>query len=310
MRWLTHLRTEDVSRARALFTHQRRYADLAPVQYADALAWLRRSGLLGPDGRPVLEECLRTLEPLILGWQKAAAAGGVDADALCDEAWTAARGLGLEWHPLAGLHLAGHGEADPEKRRRTGLAGELAILALLRAAGCQVRHVAAVSDRFGYDIEVSVPGGLSVHLEVKATVGADRLVVHLTRHEYETMRADPEWSMVAVLVDAGGEAAAVATVRRAWLASAVPEDQNERGRWESVRLAVPPVALLEGIRAGADERPLLDRSGCQRATLRYRHPLDCGLTGMGTSVAVWDTAAEQWGGLPSERAGARAKLWA
>lgn len=51
-RWLEQLQVAEISRARALFTHHPDYADLTPVQYADGLAWLLRSGLVSADGRP------------------------------------------------------------------------------------------------------------------------------------------------------------------------------------------------------------------------------------------------------------------
>ncbi|CAM5592753.1 hypothetical protein SBADM41S_02787 [Streptomyces badius] len=51
-RWLIYLRIADVSRVRTLFTHHPRYADLTPVQYAEGLAWLRRTDLVSGAGRP------------------------------------------------------------------------------------------------------------------------------------------------------------------------------------------------------------------------------------------------------------------
>ncbi|MFJ7197412.1 MULTISPECIES: protein NO VEIN domain-containing protein [unclassified Streptomyces] len=136
--------------------------------------------------------------------------------------------------------------AAEEARRAIGTTGEKELLRLLRRSGVpQVRHVAAESDAYGYDIAAGCSTGRA-HLEVKSTTDPTRLVVHLTRHEYEVMATDEEWHMVAVLVSRDGEAVNVATVSRAWLHSAVPMDQDEAGRWESVRLEVPAHAIAPG----------------------------------------------------------------
>ncbi|WP_443074998.1 protein NO VEIN domain-containing protein [Streptomyces sp. NBC_01435] len=136
--------------------------------------------------------------------------------------------------------------ATEEARRAVGAAGEKELLRLLRRSCVpQVRHVAAESDAYGYDIAAGYSTE-RVHLEVKSTTDPTRLVVHLTRHEYEVMATDADWHMVAVLVGKDGSAVSVATVGRAWLHSAVPADQDEAGRWESVRLEVPAHAITPG----------------------------------------------------------------
>lgn len=86
-----------------------------------------------------------------------------------------------------------------------------------------------------------------MHLEVKSTTDPTRLTVHLTRHEYEVMRTDMQWSMIAVLVGAERDALSVATVCREWLSSVVPSDQSVNARWEPARLVVPPAVLMPGI---------------------------------------------------------------
>ncbi|MFF2894992.1 protein NO VEIN domain-containing protein [Streptomyces sp. NPDC057966] len=138
-------------------------------------------------------------------------------------------------------------QAADEARRAVGAVGEQAILRLLRTGGVpQVRHVAAESDAYGYDIAAG-PSSERAHLEVKSTTNPTRLVIHLTRHEYEVMASDAAWHMVAVLVGRDGDAVNVATVSRAWLHTAVPADQDEAGRWESVRLEVPAHAISPGL---------------------------------------------------------------
>ncbi|MFB7848154.1 protein NO VEIN domain-containing protein [Streptomyces sp. NPDC002466] len=137
--------------------------------------------------------------------------------------------------------------AAEEARRAVGESGEQALLQLLIRRGVpQVRHVAAESDAYGYDIAAGASTERA-HLEVKSTTNPTRLVIHLTRHEYEVMATDPIWHLVAVLVGRNGGAVNVATVSRAWLHSAVPADRDKAGRWESVRLEVPAHAITQGL---------------------------------------------------------------
>lgn len=228
LRWLAHLPVADVPRVRALFTHHPRYADLTPVQYSQGLDWLRRMGLVTEAGRPVLDVSESELQDAAV------------ASALPSVLWS---------------------RAADEARAEIGAAGERALLdLLLRGGATAVRHVAAISDAYGYDIEALLTATEVMHLEVKSTTDPTRLLVHLTRHEYEVMRTDTEWMMAAVLVGADGSALSVATVCRLWLLSAVPEDRSEDGRWQSARLAVPPQALTPGLRAGPGRRLLPDGS--------------------------------------------------
>ncbi|WP_405698076.1 protein NO VEIN domain-containing protein [Streptomyces sp. NBC_01185] len=139
-------------------------------------------------------------------------------------------------------------QAAEDAKRVVGAAGEQALLRLLQQIGVpHIRHVATESDAYGYDIEAGRSVSERAHIEVKATTDPTRLVVHLTRHEYEVMAADPDWCLAAVLVGSDGNAASVATVDRGWLHSAVPADQGGDGRWESARLTVPAFGLTPGL---------------------------------------------------------------
>ncbi|MFD8740111.1 protein NO VEIN domain-containing protein [Streptomyces sp. NPDC059618] len=223
-RWLEHLPVADIPRLRALFTHHPDYADLTPVQYADGLAWLLREGLVTPDGRSAVQ----------FGLPK-------QRDPSAAERVHTAR-----WNPDA--------EAV---RRATGLAGELAVIRLLEQSGSvRLDHVAAVSDAFGYDIEVESQGGHVGHVEVKSTTDPTRLRIHLTRHEYEVMCSDPDWLLAAVLVGTHGDALHVVTVSREWLIRASPADRDHRGGWESARFDVPGHVMASGI-VRLDGRQLL-----------------------------------------------------
>lgn len=214
LRWLTELRGAGVPRVRMLFANHPAYADLTPAQYAEGLAWLRRTGMVTAMGRPVVEVNDGEL-------RDARAASAVPQ---------------VQWS-----------RAAEEARRAVGAAGEQALLRLLRKGGVpQVRHVAAESDAYGYDIAAG-SSTERAHLEVKSTTNPTRLVIHLTRHEYEVMATDTNWYLVAVLVGRDGNAVNVATVSRVWLRSAAPADRSEAGRWESVRLEVPAYAITPGL---------------------------------------------------------------
>ncbi|MGW0902661.1 protein NO VEIN domain-containing protein [Streptomyces sp. NPDC002853] len=222
LRWLEVLRVADVPRARALFTHHPDYADLTPVQYADGLEWLIRTGLVDRRGLPVVSICGHHYP------ERAA------APPFARRKWD---------------------ESAEAARKLTGSAGEAAMLELLTLGGAvRVVHVAAVSDTYGYDIEASSLAGAVAHLEVKATTDPTRLVVHLTRHEYEVMRRDVDWFMAAVLIDRQGRALNVVTVDRDWLRLAAPLDQDPRGAWETARYSVPVCAMEPGLVKGDGSR--------------------------------------------------------
>ncbi|WP_405459365.1 DUF3883 domain-containing protein [Streptomyces sp. NBC_00101] len=220
LRWLEHLHRADIPRLRALFTHHPDYADLTPAQYAEALTWLKKAGMLSG------EACL--------AGDVTEADSGESGSSSRHSLWTA---------------------ASAERRARTGAAGEQELLALLRRYGARsVVQVSALSDTYGYDLKVMTATEQRIHLEVKATTDPTRLVVHLTRHESDVMREDAAWILGAVLLGEDSRALSVATVSREWLGSVLPADQSSAGRWESVRLAVPAHALSPGLRAADGER--------------------------------------------------------
>ncbi|SED59448.1 protein of unknown function [Streptomyces sp. 2131.1] len=215
LRWLAELRVAGIPRVRVLFSHHPGYADLTPAQYAEGLAWLRRMGMVTTAGRPVVDI----------------------TDSEAGDGVMPASVPAVRWSPAA-----------EEARRVVGAAGEQALLGVLREGGVpHVRHVAAESDAYGYDIAAARSASERAHIEVKSTTDPTRLVIHLTRHEYEVMARDERWCLAAVLVGRDGSAVNVATVDRVWIHSAVPVDQARRGRWESVRLEVPAHALVPGL---------------------------------------------------------------
>lgn len=188
----------------------------AAVSEGDA-AWFRDADLLvqGPNDIPV--DALQAAEALGIG---------------SDEA-------------LAHVRRA-WGRVDTAERERIGAAGEVALVRLLEVAAIgRVEHVTATSDGFGYDIALHA-ARYSAHIEVKATTRRGRLTVHLSRSEYEVMRRDAMWVLVAVRLTEDLEPAAIGTVASEWIAAHVPTDQGSHGRWSSCALDVPPSAILSG----------------------------------------------------------------
>jgi hypothetical protein len=166
------------------------------------------------------------------------------------DAQRAAAALDLDEREAYAELTAAWGRVDTARREAVGAAGELLLLELLRdSVTVPVEHVAAYSDGYGYDISVG-RGHTVQHLEVKSTTRRGRLTVHLSRNEYETMRCDPAWQLVALrLTDNLDECAALATLPTAWIADHVPADRTAQGRWESCALEVPPTVLQPGIPA-------------------------------------------------------------
>lgn len=90
------------------------------------------------------------------------------------------------------------GDVDDALLKRLGNAGELAVMSALRRSGLKPRHVALISDRFGYDIEFEVEG--RIHgLEVKAVFGSTAHRVLLSRNEFEVAkRMGVLWTLIQV----------------------------------------------------------------------------------------------------------------
>lgn len=252
VRWLELLPHSVPARCRALFATHTGYSDITPTQYEVAYVWLREAGLLATvdSTRPA------EMRVFSAAMSKSSAAWFADADVLVrdpselpSDALRAAEALGFSAEEARGEIIALRGKIDLEQRQRVGAAGELALVELLAEhLPDRVDHVAAVSDGYGYDIAVgTAPSAL--HLEVKSTLRRGRLTVHLSRHEYETMRRDEHWTLVAVRLTPDLTLAAVATIPGDWISSNSPMDRTASGRWESCGLEVPREVLKPGIPA-------------------------------------------------------------
>jgi hypothetical protein len=251
-RWLEHLSNSGVARTRSLFTTHPDFADLTPSQYETAYTWLSENGLLTGNrpGAPVTE---LLFDAVVSGsgasWLPDADVMVRSPDELPIDALQTASILGLSPDAAYARVHGMWGKVDTAERARIGIAGELALIQLLTDfTKCQVDHVAARSDGYGYDI--SAVSSISIaHLEVKSTLRRGRLSIYLSRHEYETMRRDPCWRLIVVRLAAELTLDAVATVPASWIAEQIPADSGSFGRWESCRLDVPREELRPGIPA-------------------------------------------------------------
>lgn len=250
-RWLELLPVSGgVPRAQALLTTHARYSDLTPTQYATALSWLRDLDLLSSFGTGM------PAENTVLGaiFEKAPPPWVQDADDLVrspDELpmdiVTAGEALGLTPSEVYEQLLSSWGKVDTAARERVGAAGEAALVELLRErSDAVVEHVSTWSDGFGYDVAYSA-GTVSGHLEVKSTTRLGRFTAYLSRHEYEVMLRDPDWTLVAVRVTTGFVLAGVGSVPSDWVAANVPQDIGAFGSWAGVKLDVPAEVISDGI---------------------------------------------------------------
>jgi hypothetical protein len=270
VRWLELLPDSAPARCRALFATHAGYSDITPNQYELAFAWLRETGLLADAGASQSAE-RRVFSAAVTS---SSVAWFADADILIRDpselpadALRAADLLGLSEVEAHSEITALWGKVDLEHRQRVGNAGELALIELLaKNVQAQIDHVAAASDGYCYDIAVRTKP-CALHLEVKSTLRRRRLTVHLSRHEFATMRSDPEWHLVAVRLTSELTPAAIATVPNEWISTHAPTDRTTSGRWDSCRLEVPREALMPGIPALADASyrscsPLLNGAVC------------------------------------------------
>lgn len=224
------------------------FSDITPTQYTAAYLWLQNSGLLSATF--AANECTRAVFEAALReaiWFADSDVLVLEPNSLPEDGICAADALHIP--PGEAFALLRHcwGKVDAAERSRVGAAGERALLALLETVkDLRVRYVAAESDGYGYDISVETPCDV-IHIEVKSTTRCGRLCIYMSRNEFETMKRDEHWVLVAVRLDDNLEAAATATLSSAWLGTVAPNDRPG-GRWESVKIDVPPSALDGGIR--------------------------------------------------------------
>lgn len=174
--------------------------------------WLRSAV---NDGR-IIEEFIPAADLVVMSWM------GADLEAI-----------------IVTVHHHLYGSIDDSLLKRLGDAGELAVISALRGQGLRPRHVALVSDRFGYDIELD-SGGQRCGLEVKTVTASTAARVLISRNEFEVARRmGGRWKIVQVIfssrVIARGVAAAtdVEGIRELSSASLIAMAPVEKGdfRW-------------------------------------------------------------------------------
>ncbi|MGA5306596.1 protein NO VEIN domain-containing protein [Micromonospora taraxaci] len=149
---------------------------------------------------------------------------------------------------------------NTEVRKRIGNAAEAVVLAALRADGRHPTHVAAISDAFGYDIEIA--GSPVLRIEVKGCSANSRGTFHLSRNEYDRSQFyDDEWLLTQVVF--ANEAFIAPSLKPAHvigifevnareIASAVPPDTAEFAWTDSAVITPPPEAWRPAPYAVAD----------------------------------------------------------
>ncbi|WP_369253348.1 protein NO VEIN domain-containing protein [Geodermatophilus amargosae] len=254
-----------------------------------AFDWLRTIGLLveGPYG-PTLQRGVqglplpqarqllfqRALESAAPAWLRDADLLVPDETELPQDALSLAESLGVENGAALLAIRQAHGKIDLEARARVGLAGERALLKYLESVRPgSTSHVALESDGFGYDIVLVGDDG-PWHLEVKSTTRQGRIIIYVSRHEYEVSIADPAWRLIIVVLDEDHNLAKLGTVDFVRVRDRLPRDVALGARWESVRIELRQDELLAG----------LDLSG----GLQHRKHSSA------TADAAWTTTHVEW----------------
>lgn len=145
-------------------------------------------------------------------------------------------------------------------RKRIGDAAEAVVMASLRASGRHPTHVAAISDVFGYDIELSGPPVRRI--EVKGCSLNSRGTFHLSRNEYDKGRLyGNEWLLSQVVFANSAfvssrlrpsDIVGIFEIRACDVVSIVPPDTPAFGWTESAVITPPPEAWRPAPYAIAD----------------------------------------------------------
>lgn len=268
-RWLRLLSSSSFAQASEIIRVSAAFSDLTLTQYASALEWAKHSQLVvsGPDGLQLAsdlhkipagqlhQKIFRTLlEQSFPLWL-------ADADSLVrtpaelpQDALALAMQLGVnEMDAFAAVKQL-HGKIDLEQRARVGAAGERELVSFLeeRWPG-STEHIALTDDGFGYDV-VFRHDSSEWHLEVKSTLRRGRLVVHLSRQEYEMGKIDPAWRLVVVGLDNELRLRALATARHKDVIVRAPVDMCHEVRWSAASHQLTSQDLEPGIPFVLDQR--------------------------------------------------------
>jgi hypothetical protein len=238
-----------------------------------AAALLRLEGDLLVPERKLFEICdLGPPAPveLLLGallefspplWMRAAAGDGTGlaSEFVPDEVESALETVIQDPARRQAFLLARARTVDARERAELGQLGEEALVqacqAQLRKLGAQeaaarVRRLSTISDQLGYDVIAPRRDNTVRRLEAKATrAQGEAVAVHLTRNEFETGCADPDWYLVVIRLDRAGGGSVLGHVSGASLVPLVPEDKHREGRWQVARLVLGTTGLTPGLPA-------------------------------------------------------------
>lgn len=276
-RWLRLLRTSTVSQAAALIRADAAYTDLTQTQYSSALEWLGVVSFLSDrTGSLELESSIKhlpDLETAQLLFERAIEVGAPawlpdadvlvpDADAVPQDAAMVAATLELSDSMTLSAIRHVHGRVDASSRQSLGADGERGLIQVLEQQwpGSTV-HVAATDDGFGYDV-LFRHSGIEWHLEVKTTLRRGRLVVYISRHEYEVSVRDPHWRLIVVGLNEQRRVRAIATVSHQAVFGRTPQDVCLEARWQSTSYQLGANDLHAGLNFVGASMEVLQRGLC------------------------------------------------
>lgn len=261
-RWLILLGADSLSKAWLLIRSSGQLMDLSQTQYVSALEWLESLGLVettvaGTQRSRVLDgmtddeiaevmfaRCLADWSP---AWLVDSDSMVRSPDDLPVDAASLAGTVGLDHERAVVVIRQVHGHVDLERRGLVGALGEAELVNLLSESWRgEVNHASLLDDGLGYDVRLRLDDTIW-HLEVKSTTRRGRLVVYLSRHEFETAAVDHSWRLIVVGLDETSKLGAVATVSWPELQSAAPHDHDDSSRWESARFEIAPRFLTAGL---------------------------------------------------------------
>lgn len=261
-RWLKLLRRSSVSQAFAILRTNTSYLDLTQTQYLSGLDLLRELSLVEDSAEGVTlnaslrQRSARQLSELLFGrslelgappWLPDVDILVPDASELPQDAAQLSAALGVSDDVALRIARQIKGKIDLAERSRIGATGERALVALLEKKWPgSTSHIAISNDGFGYDISF-VHGEIEFHLEVKTTIRRGRLVIYLSRHEYEVALSDPFWNLVVIGLGDDGDLAAVATVSHDNVFLRSPVDVCSEARWQSTSHSITPADLEKGL---------------------------------------------------------------
>jgi hypothetical protein len=147
--------------------------------------------------------------------------------------------------------------ADDHNQRELGALGEEYVVQELILDLCRigashkasnVRRLSIISDELGYDIVAPRLGSGVRRIEVKTTSRfSGQFSFYISRNEFQTGMADPDWSLVFVRALSENELRIAGWLRAGDLATLVPLDQHRDGSWKSARISVKNEWLQAGL---------------------------------------------------------------